>query len=1067
MSTCKISRTAHVLCAMSAWVLVLAPCYAQIPTGTIWGRVSDPSGGAVANASIAATNEATGQVRKTNAEATGDFSLPQLLPGTYSVSVSSPGFQQAVRSNVAVQVEARVEVDFALTVGAVNETVTVSASGPQVESGSTSLDQTIGSREVLELPLLGRNFVDLASLGPGVTPYIFPQQDAGSSFAGKTLSLNIGGSRGNANSYMVDGVEIKNAFLNTPSVQPSVDAIQEFKVMRGTFSAEYGMAAAVINIVTRSGTNAYHGSLFEFLRNDVLDARNYFSPTRGIYRYNQFGGRAGGPIIHNRTFIFGYYEGLRTSQANPIVSAPPPPAQLTGNFSSLGNAVLDPLSGAAFPGNMIPASRISTVTRNFNAYIPAPQANGLLIVSPAAVDNFDQMGGRVDQSFSDADHLFARYMFSNELRVTPGASPLRGTMGPFAGQNLVLSESHIFGPRTTNSFKLAYNRGILRSRYEEAASNISSALGLTGVSSTALPTVTVTGYGALGAATNVDQGAVANTYQMSNSLSMVRGRHEITVGGSLADRRVQKVSDLFANGAFNFDGRYTTNGVADYVLGMAATAQDQIGRSGANEQSWMYGLFLQDNVRLGTKLTFNLGLRYDYEQPWAEGDHKEGYFDTSYPGGRLVVGRNPADFGITLAPALQGRIVQGNVPPGIMGPNRKNFGPRAGLAYRVAKDTVIRAAFGMFYMDPDGNEFAANFQMPPFSVSQSFTGVPSAPVYWDNLFPGGTTLTGSLSPQGGLPLNGHTPYMMQRMFAIQRLVKSTVFELAYYGNNAANLDSRVGVNQAVLTTPGVLAPLPARRPFPLWSDILGRAFRDRSNYNSLQARAQGSLSGGLTYLFAYTYSKAIDTQSHDGSTTQHQDSYNLNNDRGLSEYDMRHNFTTSLDYDLPFGRGKRFLTNTHPAIDAVAGGWHMNVGTSLFSGLPVNPTAPSTIPNVGAYNLERANCTGIDWRPAHQTRLAFFNPAAVALPQTGTFGTCGRDVLTGPGTQQVNLSASKIFRIGESVRLQTRGDFFNLLNRANFGQPNGSVSDISATGFGTIYSARQPRLVQVSMRLTF
>ena len=1062
-----ISRSCHSRWAVRVLLPLLAslPCAAQIPTGTIFGRVVDASGSVIPSATITATNEATGGIRKTTAETTGDFSLPQLVPGSYSVSAVSQGFSQAIHNHVNVVVDARVNVEFKLQVGAVSETVTVSAAGPQVETGSTSLDQTLSAQVVADAPLLGRNFVELASLGPGVTPFIFNQQDEGSQFAGKTLSLNIGGGRGNWNSWMVDGVEIKNVWFGTPSVQPSVDAIEEFKTMRGTFSAEYGMAAAVVNIVTKSGSNSYHGSLFEFLRNDVLDARNFFSPTKGQYRYNQFGGRMGGPVIHNRTFFFGYYEGLRSGIANPIVASPPPPAQLGGNFAG-GKAITDPLSGSAFPGNIIPVSRVSPVTQKFNTFMPAPNTGALLIVSPSATSNFNQMGGRIDQIVSQKDQLFGRYMYSNELRLTPGFAPLRGTTGPYAGQSLVISETHVFGPQTVNSFKLAYNRGILASRYEEAANNVSAQLGLTGISSAALPTVNVTNFGQLGASTNVDQGAISNSYQTSNSFALVRGRHEITLGASLADRRMQKVSDLNANGSFTFDGRYTGNALADYVLGMAAAAQDQVGRSIANEQSWEYGLFVQDNVRLGRKLTLNLGVRYDYEQPWAEGDHKEGYFDTSYPGGRLLVGRNPADFGISLDPSLQGRIVQANVPRGIEQPNRTNFSPRVGLAYSVAKNTVIRAAFGIFYVDFQANEVAANFQMPPFVVASAFTGVPTAPIYWNGLFPGGSVLSGNLNPQGGLALDGKTPYVQQRMFAVQRLVKTTIFEVAYYGNNALNLDSRIDENQAALTTPGVLAPVQPRRPFPIWADILGRDFRDRGNYNSLQTKIQGTGFSGLTYLFAYTYSKSIDTQSRTG-TTEHQDSTNLDNDRGPSAYDMRHNFTTNLDYDLPFGSGRKFLAKAHPLIDGVAGGWRMTVTSMLLAGLPVNPTAPSTTPNVGVYSDERANCTGVDWVPANQTRLAYFNRAAVALPQNGTFGTCGRDVLTGPGTQQVNVSAAKSFRIAESIHLLFRGDFFNILNRTNFGQPSGSVANTSATGFGVIGSARQPRQMQMSLRLTF
>ncbi len=372
--------------------------------------------------------------------------------------------------------------------------------------------------------------------------------------------------------------------------------------------------------------------------------------------------------------------------------------------------------------------------------------------------------------------------------------------------------------------------------------------------------IAVSGFTGLGAGSANDAGATTNAYQLSDSLSLVRGRHDITLGLSASDRRFQKLSNLNANGNFAFDGRYTGNALADYLLGTVATAQDQIGQSVANLQSWTYSLFVEDNFRLNNKLTLNLGLRYDYEQPWAEGDHKEGYFDTQYPGGRLLISRNPADFGITIAPSLQGRIVQTKLSPGIIHPDRNNFAPRIGFAYAFTKNTVVRGGYGIFYVEPNGNEVAANFQMPPYQVSQVFTGTVKSPVNWDRLFPSGSTLSGILAPQGGLPLYGASPYVQQRTLSIQHSWKGALVEVGCEGNQAVHLDSRVDINQALLTTPGILADVQSRRPFPLWGDILAREFRDRSNYNALQAKVERSFVSGLSFLASYTYSKAIDTQ---------------------------------------------------------------------------------------------------------------------------------------------------------------------------------------------------------------
>lgn len=1047
-------------------VLVFSPfALGQIAAGTIFGNAKDSSGAVLPGVSITVTNQATGLTRTTTTSSSGDYVVPQLLPGTYEITASKTGFQTNTESGLALTVAAREAANFTLSVGAVTQQVSVQASGVHLETGSSSLGQVINGRAITNLPLNGRDFVQLTALGAGATPVInASRQDEGSNHAHEIISVNISGGRGNWNSWLVDGVETKQNWFNTPSTLPSVDTIQEFRVMSSNSSAEYGGAQSIINVITKSGGNQFHGVAYEFLRNDLLDALNYFDKKKPPYRQNQFGGTLGGPIIHNRTFFFFGYEGLRTRQGNTIIATVPNPQQLKGNFSGLSKPIIDPQTGTAFPDNMIPQDRFSKVATNFISYIPAPNNSGAknLIVSPSLTNDYDQYMGRVDYSFSSTDQMFGRYLFQNFTTLNPGYAPLYGNSSPFSGQNFTLQETHTWGGNSVNSFKLAFNRGILFTRDDTSSDDLATKLGLTGIGYPhSLPSFSISGYSAMGGAGTVAQGGVANRYQVSDTLSLVRGKHDIATGVDFRHRAFQNVSPLDGNGAFSFDGRFTNNALADFLLGLPAAADAENSTDIANLRSWEWGVFFQDNYKATQNLTLNMGLRWDYFGPWGEIDGKEGVFDPTFPGGRFLIRRNPADFGITFDPILAPRFVVGGVGPGIVEPRYDDLAPRVGFAFQASPHTAIRGAYGIFYVEPNGNEQSAKQKMPPFSVTRSYTGTPSAPVSMDGLFPSGAFLTGILSPQGGLDRYAKTPQVQQWNLSIQRQLGNLLVEAAYLGTVGRHLDSRVNVNQAV-PAPGQVLPVQPRRPFPIFGDILKREFQDISSYNGLQMKAQEAAWHGFTFLAAYTYSKSLDTQSRVGAT-EHQDSRNLHADYGPSSYNIEHVFNFSYSYALPFGKGGTVLSDRTGVASKVISGWQINGITTLLSGLPFNATEPATLQNVGGFAAPRLNCVG-NWHSSDPSPNAWFNPAAFVLPSFGAFGNCSRNDIVGPGTVNFDFSAFKTTHLTKRTTLQFRAEFFNVFNHPNFDLPD---ANIKSPTYNSILSARSPREIQFALKLLF
>ncbi|MGH9665489.1 MAG: TonB-dependent receptor domain-containing protein, partial [Bryobacteraceae bacterium] len=688
----------------SLFLAAATAAFGQIVSGTIVGRASDASGALVPGATVAVKNVATGLERAATTDGGGNFVFAQLAPGTYSLSATAAGFKKYSVSRIELLVDQSARVDVHFELGAVNQEVEVTAAAAQIDSETSALGQVIDSHQVVELPLNGRNFMQLANISSGVVPAYNGRSATITNQSGRSdLAVHVSGGRGDANSYLIDGVETRNMWFNSPSVLLSVDAIREFKIEKNSFSAEYGQGSGVVSLVSKSGSNDLHGTAYEFLRNSKLDAANffdnYFGNKKAPFKQNQYGVTAGGAIVKNKLFFFGNWESLHSRKSNTLHALAPTPAQLAGNLAGLPStkgAILDPSSGLPFPGNVIPANRISSVTGKFIQYTPVPNTNvpGTNFVTQKSTNRDDlQYGIRVDYQISGSDSLFGRYTNYDSSLYSPGVGVLSGSNFPYGGQNAVIQETHIFGPRLLNVFNVAYNRSHVFNSWENTPTSLANELGIK-IHQTppeyGLPSVSVSGGYYVGGGAGINQGGIDSMPQFNDTLSWVHGRQTFKFGADFRFIRFDERLGLSNNGSFTFDGRYTGSSVADFLLGDTAAMTAQIGLGVGRWRSKSLNFFATDDVKLTPKLTLNLGLRYEYDQPFYDRDHHEGYFDTSL--NQFVIGISQAQSPIKVN--IPGIDYDQNLRQGIWYPDYNNFGPRVGFAYQLTENTVLRGGYG-------------------------------------------------------------------------------------------------------------------------------------------------------------------------------------------------------------------------------------------------------------------------------------------------------------------------------------------------------------------------------------
>jgi len=1057
--------------------------HAQVDRGTIAGSVSDPNNGLIGGATIVITNTATGQSERLTTNDAGAYAANTLLIGSYSVTAEKPGFQKVLQPNVNVDVNKVVRVDLTLPVGTVAEQVEVNAAPPLVESETSSLGTVETQERIVDLPLNGRNFVQLAWLGAGANQ---GAQNNGP-LRGTTdnnrpgIQVAVNGLTSFDNSFLLDGIDNNEKGQGTLAVQPAPDAIQEFRVEESSMKAEFGRGGATVNVVLKSGTNQFHGGLYEFFRNRDLDARNFFDPARPAYQRNQYGGLLGGPILKDRTFFFVDYQGERVRQGVTYISSVPTQQMRNGDFSQIGAVLYDPYSTdpqtaqrqLLNPANqyVVPASRINTVGQAVVDVFPLPNLPGVFnnfIYTPKQVTNADQYDARIDHRFSDKDNLFGHSALQDVRFLKPAPLGSAGGCCQGFGSNIDGREQsqaagliHTFGPALVNELRFGFIQWNINTQHLDAGQNRSQALGIPNANrgdqySSGLSQFSVSGYGNLGDSHYVPEIATDNTYSFSDTLSWVRGRHTIKFGADVKHwtRDFYQAQNPF--GFFAFVGLYTSqlttgsggSAVADMLLGLPiARLQDGLAQMDLTNY-WENGFYAQDDWKLSRNLTVNLGLRYEIFSP---------------VGGR--VGNFDLQKGIVLDSFGPNAVSHAGVQY-----DKHDFGPRLGVAWSpFGGKTVIRTAGGIFYA-PEGNIFNDLGENPPtleFYYSQANPlAIPTSANLLSSGFPAQLPAIDPLHPSGQIKTTGPNrlmPRIYEWNFDVQhQLSGSMVLDVAYVGTRGIRLwdNESSDLNQAPVPLDSNFLSAPNYgRPYysvqPNLSSILPIDLPHfDSFYNGLQVKLEKRFSRGLTFRGAYTWSKDLGTgQGTPGGAVQ--DSFHIGAERGYVEPDFRHRFVMSWVYQLPFGRGKTFGHDWNRATDLVLGGWDLNGIAVARSGEAETANLSSDDTNTGSfapwpnrvgnpYDFSYGQDTqaAMGCPVGHQSLTCWYNPAAFTLPPLAPgqkfarqFGNGGNGNLRGPSQVNFDLGLVKDFSLTERQKVSLRAEFFNIGNHPQFQLP--------------------------------
>jgi len=982
-------------------------------TSTLQGTVTDAKGAVLPNATVVVRNRSTSSERTTQTDTDGNYQLAALPPGVYSVEVRVQGFKTQVADSVTLEVAKTAVQNFQLDVGAISEQVLVSSDVPVIETATTSVGTVINQRTVQEIPLNGRHFVDLGLLIPGsVTPpqngfLTAPLRGQGS------FAFNTAGGREDTVNFMINGVNLNDMVQNQITFQPSINTVQEFKVDNSTFSAEYGRnSGAIVNIATRSGTNDYHGELFEFLRNDIFDARNFFDFSRTEpppFKRNQFGFNIGGPLHlphfgeggsgigyngKNRTFFFFSYEGLRQRQGLTLSSNVLTDAQR----ASVSNAaVLELLPLIPRP------TSVDTVIVN-----GVPTQVGRFSGSGTAPVDIDQVTGDVSHNISNNDRIHGYYAFQKDRRGEPN---LQGNTLPGFGdtrqshrQIFTLNETHIFGPNVTNEARLGFNRINITFTPNFQVRPLDFGID-TGVDlPIGLPQINITGFNFnIGGPQGFPQGRADTTVVVSDTLTYLRGNHSFKFGGE--GRR-------FYNNNFNLDtGAFTFPSLASFIAGVGNQFTITKGdRSSAIIQNAL-GFYVQDNYKVRSNLTLELGLRYDWNMTPTERFNRFVVFD----------------------PATRSLVRVGSGIDKVYEENNKNFQPRVGIAWDPFKDgkTSVRAAYAILADQPVSNVVTPLTSNPPLADPRIVTGAVSL------INPGGggaATLAPNTVDRGF-----DNAYVQSWNLNIQREVgKDLGVTIGYFGTKGTHLRISRNINQPINGGARPFTTLSSSDPFrpnATLNNITQIEGTGNSSYNALWVTATKRLSRGFQFNTSYTFSKSIDYNSLNSQGVVVQDSYNLRGSRGLSDFDARHRFVFSGIYEVPF-HGNRLKE-----------GWQLGTIVQLQSGNPVNIVV-NNAGFTGTNNTVRPDVTGPIESIGEVNR--WFDPTPFIVP-VGRFGSLGRNVVIGPGFNNTDVSLIKRTKLTETQLIEFRWEVFDLFNHANFGQP-GRV--VGTDTFGRITNTR-------------
>jgi hypothetical protein len=1093
MSRLRVLSTGGKFTALAIFYSVLAASLllAQTNTATISGTVSDPSGAAMGGASVVIDSQATGVRHQVQTNSSGIFSVPQLQPGQYTVTISRDGFG-TTKSNVTIVIDQVANLAITMQIGATQQTVEVTGAAPLVESSTAGLGTVIEQKETLDLPLNGRQFVQLLQLAPGTVPISVSQSATPAIGAGSTTpSINGGSNRSNL--FYIDGIYATDVFFSTFSISPSIDALQEFKEQTHTDLAEFGQATGgSIDVATKTGTNQFHGTAYEFIRNDDLDARNFFAPVRGIYRQNQFGGVFDGPIIRNKLFFSGFYDGYRYTQAANNFTIVPTQAELNGNFSGIANTIYNPYtynattkSITAFSGNMIPTSLINPgIVAYVKNFVPLPNYSGasqnnFLNTEPNTVSQ-DQGGLRVDYAASTRDNLYGHFMQSEANNISPTSLPQQAFLTGFNGKNAGVNWVHSISPSFIAQVTIGFNELNHPQAYQQAnpvavfnSSGLNAGFTDTpgAIKEAFAPGLSANGYFGV----NTGWGPIGPQYlsQYAGSIAKTAGAHDLKFGASFYQtwtytNWAQDNESYNQQATWNPTTQNGGDGFASMLLGLPNSASRQLGNAGVSLHMNVLGFYGQDSWRVSHKLTVNYGLRWDYSSPVTEKDNRLATVDLA--NGAWLLAKGDTDAPSTL-PGGVSFLNRNSLTP----PDHMNFSPRLGLAYQINRKTVLRAGFGIFYDNWSGGEQTAQSARGswPSGASQSISNLNVAGVTpgvtAQNPFVGFTTaLPASPFPSGGtfVSQDFKDSYSSQWNFEIQHQVaKSATVSLAYVASDTNRAPIQVPFNQAP-PGPGAIYP---RQPYQnLSSPNAISTFAviesiGRQNYQSLQAKFDQRFSSGVFFITSFTWSKNIDIGCADfweGCSIQNP--YNLNAERGPAPTDVPLILTFSPGYELPFGKSKKYLNHGPGAW--LLGDWQVNGIFSARSGTVYTPGINFDNANVGGGVSERPNLVA-NPIASNPTIGAWFNINAFALPTPYTYGDVGRNSLRGPGFWNMDFSIFRSFEVWERMRLQLRAEFFNVFNNVDFGNPSATLGN---PNFGIITSTtNNPRTIQFGAKLNF
>ncbi len=1047
---------------------------AQVANNTsLVGTVVDSTGQVVAGAHVTGTNQATKVTYSGDTNGEGYYSIPYVAPGTYDVSVEMNGFQKSVTSGVIVTINLAVRTDVTLQVGSTTSSVTVSAATAALSTDDAVLGETIDQGKVENLPMNGRHALDLAATASNIqvsttNPFIGNPPGASAIGAG-TRAVN--------NSLTLDGITIMNNLGSTSSVSPNPDALGAVQTQNGNYTAQYGNYMGVhIDMVTKSGTNQFHGTAYDYIQNDALNAKSWFGKPgqpKNLLRYNQFGGVITGPVIipglyngRDKTFFTGSYEGLRDNFGTTTLSTVMTDAMRGGDFSALGKPLKNPYTGALYPGNIIPIDQISPQAQRAFQYLTSP-------TQPGAVNNFnnnvpsnvsmDQTVDRVDESIGDKIRIFGRFAWQQINSESGAVNPVSNAYAPTKARNGAIGYTHTITPNLVNDARFGFNvltTNQLNFFYVNGPKDAGSQLGIPGFTSDVtannpgLPTINITGYQGTAGEDGTNWFQSDRTLQGYDQISWTHGKHSIMAGIDLRKLTIGRAAQNGPRGTFTFDGTYTGDGAADFFLGAARSSITPYFQIKGSVGQWRDGFFVQDTWQARPNLTLQYGLRY--ELPTVA---------YSLNGiGRIL----NSDYS-ALIPASSATSAQNYDPvPGFKftGPNHNNWAPRFGLSYRATDKIVVRAGGGIYYNANHLNAFTLSSTNYPFSAATNYNGPSSgAPtITLGNPTGGSTTATtfNAFTDNNYLP----TPRLYQwNVDTGVEIWHNAGFELQYLGSRGIHLDESYYPNTPE-PGPGSVTD---RRPFQQWSTIRQIQNDSFSTYHGLTAILRQRLSHGLSMNLGYTWSHAMDTSadSNGGGSAMYQGHLKL--DYGNANWDIRNRFVGSITYQLPDLAGDKFWERE------VLGGWQANGIITFQSGMPMNVTLATDVANIGTsgvgpqrpsfVHIAKANCSRGSYIRGNASCI---DASAYAQPAAFTFGNVHRNAVQGPGYENVNFSLFKNFEIHEDVKFQFRVETFNLFNHPSPANPSAGNLALGSSSFGTITTVQgASRVIQLAGKINF